>query len=156
MRCPNCGAYDMRVLDSRPTDDGYTIKRRRACNNCQKRYTTYEVIEKPEIFVVKKDGRREVFDEEKIMRGLVKACEKRPISIEVLRSITQKIKDAAENSMASEIDSDKIGEMIMEELKPIDEIAYVRFASVYRQFKDINSLMEEINSFLRINADKKQ
>jgi len=145
----------MRVLDSRPAQDGYIIKRRRACNNCQKRYTTYEMIEKPEIFVVKKDGRREVFDEEKIMRGLIKACEKRPISIEVLRGIVQKIKDAAENSMASEIDSNKIGEMIMEELKPIDEIAYVRFASVYRQFKDINSLMDEINSFLRTGVSEK-
>ncbi|MBE5816386.1 MAG: transcriptional repressor NrdR [Clostridiales bacterium] len=155
MRCPNCGASDMRVLDSRPAQDGYIIKRRRACNNCQKRYTTYEMIEKPEIFVVKKDGRREVFDEEKIMRGLIKACEKRPISIEVLRGIVQKIKDAAENSMASEIDSNKIGEMIMEELKPIDEIAYVRFASVYRQFKDINSLMDEINSFLRTGVSEK-
>ena len=95
MKCPFCGFEESKVIDSRPTDDGYTIKRRRACNNCQKRYTTYEVIEKPEIFVVKKDGRREVFDDEKIMHGLIKACEKRPISIEVLRSITQKIKDAA-------------------------------------------------------------
>ncbi len=145
MKCPYCGAPDTRVTDSRADDENCSIKRRRLCPACGKKFTTYEYIERPTIYVVKKDGRRELFDPEKIRKGLIKACEKRPVAIEMIDHVTNKIKDRVESSMEKEIDSTVIGEYVMQELKGLDDIAYVRFASVYRQFKDIDSLLEEIN-----------
>lgn len=149
MKCPYCSTADTRVVDSRESEDGLSIKRRRICPNCQKKFTTYEYIERPTIYVVKKDGRRELFDPEKIKRGLIKACQKRPVAIEEIDRIVNKIKDSIESTMEKEIASDKIGEYVMQELKVLDDIAYVRFASVYRQFKDINSFLEEINNYVK-------
>ena len=145
MRCPFCYNMESKVIDSRPTDEGLTIRRRRECIECGKRFTTYEKIEQLPVFVVKKDGRRESFDRDKIMRGLVKACEKRPISLKDLEALVQEIEKQVFNSLEQEITSQQIGQMVMERLKKLDEVAYVRFASVYRQFKDINTFMEELN-----------
>jgi transcriptional repressor NrdR len=139
---------ESKVIDSRPTDEGLTIRRRRECIECGKRFTTYEKIEQLPVFVVKKDGRRESFDRDKIMRGLVKACEKRPISLKDLEALVQEIEKQVFNSLEQEITSQQIGQMVMERLKKLDEVAYVRFASVYRQFKDINTFMEELNKLL--------
>ncbi|NLX70181.1 MAG: transcriptional regulator NrdR [Clostridiales bacterium] len=148
MRCPFCYNMESKVIDSRPTDEGLTIRRRRECIECGKRFTTYEKIEQLPVFVVKKDGRRESFDRDKIMRGLVKACEKRPISLKDLEALVQEIEKQVFNSLEQEITSQQIGQMVMERLKKLDEVAYVRFASVYRQFKDINTFMEELNKLL--------
>ncbi len=148
MKCPYCSAPDTRVVDSRADDENSSIKRRRLCSICGKKFTTYEYVERPVIYVVKKDGRREVFDPDKIRRGLIKACEKRPVAIEEIDHIVNKIKESIESSMEKEVPSSRIGEYIMEELKSLDDIAYVRFASVYRQFKDINSFLDEINEFM--------
>ena len=149
MICPYCSTPDTRVVDSRESEDGLSIKRRRICPNCQKKFTTYEYIERPTIYVVKKDGRRELFDPDKIKRGLIKACQKRPVAIEEIDRIVNNIKEKIESTMEKEIDATKIGEYVMEELKVLDDIAYVRFASVYRQFKDINSFLEEINNYVK-------
>ena len=149
MKCPYCGAPDTRVVDSRSDDENNTIKRRRVCPKCSKKFTTYEYVERPTIYVIKKDGRREPFDPDKIMRGLVKACEKRPVSIETLENITTEIKERIEASMEREVDSSQIGEYVMDYLKRTDDIAYVRFASVYRQFKDINGFLDEIQEVLK-------
>ena len=149
MKCPYCSAPDTRVVDSRADEADSSIKRRRVCAVCGKKFTTFEHVERPTIYVVKKDGRRELFDPEKIKRGLVKACQKRPVPMEKIDTIANKIKDAIESSMKKEIDSAKIGEYVMDELKKLDDIAYVRFASVYRQFKDINSFLEEINDYMK-------
>jgi len=139
---------ESKVVDSRPTDEGLTIRRRRECIKCGKRFTTYEKIEQLPVFVVKKDGRRESFDRDKILRGLVKACEKRPVSLKDLEALVQEIEKQVFNSLEQEITSQQIGQMVMEKLKTLDEVAYVRFASVYRQFKDINTFMEELNKLL--------
>lgn len=144
MRCPFCGYEDSKVVDTRPTNEGKTIKRRRECLKCQKRFTTYEKIEKQPILVIKKDNRREEFDRNKILNGIIKACQKRPVSIEQMNKIVDEIENEIYNSMREEISSREIGEMVMEKLKKIDEISYVRFASVYRQFKDINTFIEEL------------
>jgi transcriptional repressor NrdR len=136
------------VVDSRPTDEGTVIRRRRECTSCGKRFTTYEKIEYLPILVIKKDGRREVFDSNKIMSGLLKACEKRPVSVRDLETAVQDIEKQIYNSLEQEVTSQKIGEMVMEKLRELDEVAYVRFASVYRQFKDINTFMEELNKLL--------
>ncbi len=149
MKCPYCGAPDTRVVDSRSDDENNTIKRRRVCPKCSKKFTTYEYVERPTIYVIKKDGRREPFDPDKIMRGLVKACEKRPVSIETLENITTEIKERIEASMEREVESSQIGEYVMDYLKRTDDIAYVRFASVYRQFKDINGFLDEIQEVLK-------
>ena len=149
MKCPYCGAPDTRVVDSRSDDGNNTIKRRRVCPKCSKKFTTYEYVERPTIYVIKKDGRREPFDPDKIMRGLVKACEKRPVSIETLENITTEIKERIEASMEREVESSQIGEYVMDYLKRTDDIAYVRFASVYRQFKDINGFLDEIQEVLK-------
>lgn len=149
MKCPYCGAPDTRVVDSRSDDENNTIKRRRVCPKCSKKFTTYEYVERPTIYVIKKDGRREPFDPDKIMKGLVKACEKRPVSIETLEAITSEIKERIESSMEREVDSSQIGEYVMDYLKRTDDIAYVRFASVYRQFKDINGFLDEIQEVLK-------
>jgi len=149
MKCPFCSAADSKVVDSRPTDEGTVIRRRRECINCGKRFTTYEKIEYLPIMVVKKDGRREAFDSNKIMTGLLKACEKRPVSVRDLESAVQDIEKQVYNSLEQEVTSKQIGEMVMEKLKALDEVAFVRFASVYRQFKDINTFMDELKKLLK-------
>ena len=149
MRCPFCYHMESKVVDSRPTDEGLTIRRRRECTNCGKRFSTYEKIEQLPVFVVKKDGRRESFDRDKILKGLLKACEKRPISLKDLEALVQDVEKQVFNSLEQEITSQQIGQMVMERLKKLDEVAYVRFASVYRQFKDINTFMEELNKLLK-------
>ncbi|WP_039764417.1 MULTISPECIES: transcriptional regulator NrdR [unclassified Caldicellulosiruptor] len=148
MRCPYCGYEDSKVIDTRPADEGRTIKRRRECLKCQKRFTTFEKIERQPILVIKKDNRREEFDRSKILNGIIKACQKRPVSIEQMNKIVDEIENEIYNSMRDEISSREIGEMVMEKLKKLDEISYVRFASVYRQFKDINTFIEELQKLL--------
>ena len=144
MKCPFCGYDDSKVLDTRPTDEGYTIRRRRECLKCQKRFTTYEKIEQSPVMVIKKDGNRQAFDRDKIVRGMIKSCEKRPVSADEIEEAVNNIEKKIENSMRREITSLEIGEMVMDELKDLDEVSYVRFASVYREFKDVDSFYEEI------------
>ncbi len=148
MKCPFCGYEEDKVIDSRPTDEGERIRRRRECLKCGKRFTTYEMIESLPIIVIKKDGSRETFDRQKLFNGMLRACEKRPVSIETLDNAISDIEAVIQNSLDREVSSDKIGELVMEKLKEIDEVAYVRFASVYRQFKDINTFMNELNKLL--------
>ncbi len=148
MKCPFCAYEESKVIDSRPTDEGERIRRRRECLKCAKRFTTYEMIESLPIIVIKKDGSRESFDRQKLLTGMLRACEKRPVSIEMLDRAISDIETVIQNSLDREVSSDKIGELVMEKLKEIDEVAYVRFASVYRQFKDINTFMNELNKLL--------
>ena len=148
MKCPYCGYQESKVVDSRHSDDNTSIRRRRECLSCQKRFTTYETVESLPIAVVKKDNSREPFDRNKIMRGMVRACEKRPVSMADLEAAVSEIEQIVQNSLEREIPSGEIGELVMERLKPLDEVAYVRFASVYRQFKDINSFMQELTKIL--------
>ena len=148
MKCPFCGYEESKVIDSRPTDGGERIRRRRECLKCEKRFTTYEVIESVPIVVIKKDKSREVFDRNKLLSGMLRACEKRPVSMETLEKAIDEIEVALQNSLDREVTSVHIGELVMEKLKDIDEVAYVRFASVYRQFKDINEFMEELSALL--------
>lgn len=148
MKCPFCSYEESKVIDSRPTDEGERIRRRRECLKCAKRFTTYEMIESLPIIVIKKDGSRETFDRQKLLTGMLRACEKRPVSIETLDHAITDIEAVIQNSLDREVSSDKIGELVMEKLKNIDEVAYVRFASVYRQFKDINTFMTELNKLL--------
>lgn len=149
MKCPFCGFEESKVIDSRPTDEGQRIRRRRECLKCGKRFTTYEIIESLPIIVIKKDKSRETFNRDKLMTGLLRACEKRPVSIDTLDSMIDDIETNLQNSLDREVSSEKIGELVMEKLKKIDEVAYVRFASVYRQFKDINTFMKELNKLLQ-------
>lgn len=148
MKCPHCGFEESKVIDSRSADDGERIRRRRECLECNKRFTTYEFVENFPIIVIKRDRSRETFDRNKLLNGLLKACEKRQVSIEQIESILNHIEVRLQNSVDKEVQSTLIGEYAMEELKNIDEVAYVRFASVYRQFKDINTFMEELNKLL--------
>ena len=148
MKCPYCGFEESKVIDSRPTDEGERIRRRRECLKCAKRFTTYELIESLPIIVIKKDRSRETFDRQKLMTGLLRACEKRPVSIETLDRIIDGIETIIQNTLDREVSSEKIGELVMEKLEATDEVAYVRFASVYRQFKDISTFMEELNKLL--------
>ena len=148
MRCPFCGATDSKVIDSRPTDDGSKIRRRRECIQCQKRFTTFEAIETIPLSVIKKDNTREQFSRDKILRGLMRACEKRPVSIEDMERVADDIESTIANSLQKEITTDFIGDLVMESLKELDDVAYVRFASVHRQFKDINSLYDEVLKIL--------
>ncbi len=148
MKCPFCSFEESKVIDSRPTDDGQRIRRRRECLQCTKRFTTYETIESLPIIVIKKDKSRESFNRDKLMTGLLRACEKRPVSIDTLDNMIDEIEIIIQNSLDREVSSEKIGELVMEKLKSIDEVAYVRFASVYRQFKDINTFMTELNKLL--------
>ena len=148
MKCPFCGYTESKVVDSRPAEDGEKIRRRRECLKCSRRFTTYEVIETIPIMVIKKDKSREAFDRNKLLRGLVRACEKRPVSVELLDSMVEEIEADLQNSLQREVPSSKIGELVMEKLKSVDEVAYVRFASVYRQFGDINSFMQELKTCL--------
>ncbi len=148
MKCPYCDTQDSKVLDSRPTEEGASIRRRRECMACKRRFTTYEKIEGVPIMVIKKDKGREPFDREKLMGGIVKACEKRPVSVEIMENMVSTIENIIQNSLDREITSTRIGDLVMEQLKGIDEVAYVRFASVYRQFKDINTFMQELRKLL--------
>ena len=150
MKCPYCGFEESKVIDSRSTEDDIAIRRRRECLKCSKRYTTYEKVEDIPILVIKKDLSREYFDKSKIVNGLIKACQKRPVSRMQIENIANDIEKQLSNQMLVEIKSEYIGEMIMESLKKIDEVAYVRFASVYRQFKDINTFMEEIKNLMSV------
>lgn len=149
MRCPYCGYEESKVIDSRPTDEGERIRRRRECLKCTKRFTTYEMIESLPIVVIKKDKSRETFNREKLLNGLLRACEKRPVSLDSLERMIDEIEIIIQNSLDREVSSEKIGELVMEKLKDLDEVAYVRFASVYRQFKDINTFMDELTKLLK-------
>ena len=149
MKCPYCSYEESKVIDSRSADDGERIRRRRECLNCGKRFTTHEVIETVPIMVVKRDRTRELFSREKLSQGLMRACEKRPVSAETIEEIINKIEMRLQNSLEREVTSQTIGEYAMEYLKEVDEVAYVRFASVYRQFKDINTFREELNKLLQ-------
>ena len=148
MKCPFCGYTESKVIDSRPTDEGSRIRRRRECLSCMKRFATYEIIESLPIIVVKKDKSREAFDRNKLLNGLLRACQKRPVSIETLEKAVDDIEVQIQNSLDREVTATRIGEYAMEKLKDIDEVAYVRFASVYRQFKDIGTFMTELNKLL--------
>ena len=148
MKCPFCGCSESKVIDSRPTDEGERIRRRRECVDCSKRFTTYEIIETVPIIVVKKDKSREAFDRVKLFNGMLRACEKRPVSIAQIENVVSEIEQDLQNSLDREVTSVHIGELAMEKLKTLDEVAYVRFASVYRQFKDINTFMEELAKLL--------
>ncbi len=148
MKCPFCGYEESKVIDSRPTDEGCIIRRRRECMQCAKRFTTYEKVENIPLMVVKKDKSRQVFDPDKLLNGLLRACEKRPVSVNQLQAIVDKIENDIYSSLDREMTSTEIGEKVMEQLRLLDEVAYVRFASVYRQFKDINTFMDELNNLL--------
>lgn len=148
MKCPYCDFLGSKVLDSRPANEYKSIRRRRECEQCHRRFTTFEMIEEAPLIVVKKDGSREEFSRDKILRGLIRACEKRPVSIEQLEKVVSDVERKIRDKAHAEVDSQQIGEALMEELHPIDEVAYVRFASVYRQFKDISMFMKELNSLL--------
>ncbi len=148
MKCPYCDYMESKVVDSRPTDEGQAIRRRRECINCGKRFTTYEKIEEIPIIVVKKDGNRQIYDRNKLLNGIIKSCEKRPVSMNDIEEIVDSIEKKLSNSLEKEITSREIGEMVMDRLKDIDEVSYVRFASVYRQFKDVNSFMDELKKIL--------
>ncbi len=148
MKCPFCGFEDSRVIDSRPTDEGSRIRRRRECPQCTKRFTTYEIVESLPIVVVKKDRSREHFDRNKVLSGLLRACEKRPVSLERLERAVDEIESQIQNSLEREVSTSKIGEYVMEQLMRIDDVAYIRFASVYRQFKDIKSFHEAIRKLM--------
>lgn len=148
MKCPFCEHPDTKVIDSRHTEDGHAIRRRRECEKCSRRFTTYEKIEEVVLMVIKKDGSRETFDRNKVMSGIVKACEKRPVSVSDMEKIVDEIERGLNNMMEKEVSSTFIGELIMDKLKDLDEVAYVRFASVYRQFTDINTFISEIENLL--------
>ena len=148
MRCPYCENPDTKVIDSRPTEEGHAIRRRRGCEKCGKRFTTYEKVEETIIMIIKKDGRREAFDLNKIMSGIVKACEKRPVPVAEMERVVNEIERGLNNMMEKEVESTFVGELVMEKLKELDEVAYVRFASVYRQFTDVNTFVKEIEKLL--------
>ena len=145
MKCPFCAYLESKVVDSRPADEGASIRRRRECLSCHKRFTTYETMESLPLMVVKKD---QSFDRNKVMNGLIRACEKRPVSFSTMEEIVNEIEQTLQNEMEREVSSAEIGELVMERLKKVDEVSYVRFASVYRQFKDINTFMRELNKLL--------
>lgn len=151
MKCPYCSHLESKVVDSRPSDEGSSIRRRRECLECHKRFTTYETMESLPLVVIKKDGSRQTFDKSKLLNGMIRACEKRPVSFDTLNSIATEIEQSLQNEMEREVSSVEIGELVMAKLKEVDEVAYVRFASVYRQFKDISTFMAELNKLL---ADK--
>ena len=149
MKCPYCAYPDSRVVDSRPADEGATVRRRRECLTCQKRFTTYETVERIPIIVAKKDGSRQTFDKQKLLKGMLLASANRPVPLTTLQEIIDDIEIELQNSLEKEIESTKIGELVMVRLKDVDEVAYVRFASVYRQFKDVNSFMTELSKLIR-------
>ena len=149
MKCPYCGFSESKVIDSRPADDNNSIRRRRECLSCHKRFTTFEVMETLPIIVIKKDGSRQSFDRNKLLNSMLRACEKRTVSIDTLSKIADEIEQTLQNEMNREIPSNRIGELVMDKLKDVDEVSYVRFASVYRQFKDISTFMAELNKLLQ-------
>ena len=148
MKCPYCGYKESKVVDSRPADEGNSIRRRRECLACHKRFTTYETMESLPLVVIKKDGSRQTFDKSKLLNGMIRACEKRPVAFATLEAIANEIEQTLQNEMSREIPSDRIGALVMDKLKGVDEVAYVRFASVYRQFKDISTFMAELSKLL--------
>ena len=148
MKCPFCGFLESKVIDSLPAEEGSTIRRRRECLACQKRFTTYEIIEHLPLVVVKRDGSRQTFDRVKLINGMVRACEKRPVTLAQLEKIADEIEQELQSALEREISTVDIGEMVMRRMKEVDEVAYVRFASVYRSFKDINTFMEELTKLL--------
>lgn len=150
MKCPFCGYAESKVMDSRPTDEGARIRRRRECLQCGKRFTTYEIIESLPIVIVKRDKSREVFDRQKLFNGMLRACQKRPVPMQVLERAVDEIEAQLQNSLEREVPASKIGELAMEKLRAIDEVAYVRFASVYRQFKDVQSFKDEISKLMNM------
>ena len=154
MRCPYCKELDSRVIDSRAADDGNSIRRRRECTSCGRRFTTYEVVEKMPLMVIKNDGRRVVFDKNKILNGLIRSCEKRNIPTEQVLALADEIERELRNTMEREITTKAIGELVMEKLKNFDEVAYIRFASVYRKFEDISMFKEELEELLRSKTEK--
>ena len=148
MKCPYCGHLESKVVDSRPADEGSSIRRRRECLSCRKRFTTYETMESLPLMVIKKDGSRQSFERGKVMAGLIRACEKRPVSYQTLEGLVAEIEQAMQNQIDREVSSSQIGELVLERLKKLDEVAYVRFASVYREFKDIHSFMAELDQLM--------
>ena len=149
MKCQFCNCADSRVVDSRPTDDGNSIRRRRECIHCGRRFTTYEKVEVQQLLVIKKDNSRELFDPQKVRSGIIAACHKRPVTASQIEKVVSSVEQFAANSLQEEITTRQIGEMVMEELRKLDEVAYIRFASVYRQFTDIPSFMNELNRLLK-------
>lgn len=154
MKCMYCGHTDSKVIDSRPSEDGTAIRRRRECNNCGRRFTTYETVETTPILVVKTNGNRQTFDANKLKNGIIKSCEKRPVPMWKIDELVENIQKSIYNSLEQEVTSKKLGEMVMEGLKEIDEVAYVRFASVYRSFKDISTFMKELEKLQKDNGGK--
>lgn len=152
MKCPFCGDQDSKVVDSRHSEDGLSIRRRRECLKCQRRFTTYEIVESLPIIVVKRDGSRQGFDRNKVLNSMVRAFDKRQVDMADLDRITTEIEQSIQNTLEREVSTDRIGEMVLERIRPLDEVAYIRFASVYRRFQDVRSFIHEINSFL----DKKE
>ena len=148
MKCPYCGYKESKVIDSRPAEEGSSIRRRRECLSCAKRFTTYETVESLPMVVIKKDGSRQSFDKRKVLNGRSRACEKRPVPFEVLEQKADEIEQTLQNSLEREVSTEYIGELVMDKLRAVDEVAYVRFASVYRQFKDIDTFMKELNKLL--------
>ena len=148
MKCPFCGDQESKVVDSRHSEDGLSIRRRRECLGCQRRFTTYEIVESLPIIVVKRDGSRQPFDRNKLLNSMVRAFDKRKVSLEELDRITTEIEQTIQNTLDREVSTDKLGEMVMERLKPLDQVAYIRFASVYRKFQDVNGFIHEINKVL--------
>lgn len=148
MRCPYCGHVDSKVMDSRPADDGVSIRRRRSCLRCGKRFTTYETVEQVPVMVIKRDGSRQVFDKQKLLRGMIRACYKRPVAAADLEKAVNEVELEVRNSMKLEVSAQYVGDLVMEKLKALDEVSYVRFASVYRQFKDISTFREELDRMM--------
>ena len=149
MKCPFCGDQESKVVDSRPAEDGLSIRRRRECLACQRRFTTYEIVESLPIIVVKRDGSRQAFDRNKVLNSMVRAFDKRQVSLAELERITTEIEQTIQNSLEREVTTDQIGEMVMQRIKPLDEVAYIRFASVYRRFQDVSGFINEINKYLK-------
>jgi transcriptional repressor NrdR len=154
LRCPYCGKADSRVIDSRSAEDGNTIRRRRECTGCGRRFTTYEVVEKIPLMVIKNDGRREAFDRDKLLRGLIRSCDKREIPTERIVDLANKLERELRNTMDREITAEAIGERVMERLRDFDEVAYIRFASVYRKFKDVSNFRDELDDLAKEKQKK--
>ncbi len=154
MRCPFCSYGESKVIDSRAAEEGSSIRRRRECLQCMRRFTTYEVVEESPLMVIKKDGRRELFDRTKLLNGILRSCEKRPIPLSVVENVVDKVEKELRNLMEREVSSRHIGETVMRHIKDIDQVAYVRFASVYRQFADINNFMQELEALMKTQSVK--
>ena len=154
MKCPNCGFTESKVIDSRPAENGTAIRRRRECLACQTRFTTYETIETPPLLVVKKDGTRENFDKQKVLSGIIKSCQKRPVTMAQMEGIASEIENELRNSLLSEVSTQHIGVLVMDKLKKLDDVAYVRFASVYRDFKDLETFLRELEALKLQKEDR--